>query len=78
MPRYEINKSNIVSMKSPTALETTAPNAQDFCPGYNLEGVSMQSNGMVAQLALAGAPCNVYGQDYTNLTLNVTYDTNNR
>ena len=38
----------------------------------------MQGNGMVAQLVLAGAACDLYGNDYDELTLNVTFDSNER
>ncbi|GAW03388.1 glycoside hydrolase family 31 protein [Lentinula edodes] len=34
--------------------------------------------GLVAQLSLAGAPCNAFGTDFEDLTIQVTYETDSR
>jgi alpha-glucosidase len=51
----------------------TDPLAQ--CPGYTAYNVQQSPNGMTASLKLAGNPCNVYGDDLTDLTLTVEYET---
>ncbi|KAJ9141692.1 Family 31 glycosyl hydrolase [Pleurostoma richardsiae] len=48
------------------------------CPGYKASNVKTTATGLTADLALAGAACNVYGTDLTDLTLEVTYETDNR
>jgi len=44
------------------------------CPGYKALNVKSTSTGLVADLELAGAPCNTYGTDITKLKLEVTYE----
>ena len=39
------------------------------CPGYTT------SSSLTADLSLAGAACNAYGDDLNNLTLEVVYET---
>ncbi|KAK5144273.1 hypothetical protein LTR04_001631, partial [Oleoguttula sp. CCFEE 6159] len=56
----------------------TAPNAQDICPGYKASGVVQTSQGFTADLTLAGAPCNAYGNDIVDLTLAVEYQAKER
>ncbi|KAI0756205.1 glycosyl hydrolases family 31-domain-containing protein [Daedaleopsis nitida] len=48
------------------------------CPGYTLTGLKESKNGVTAALTLAGPACNAFGQDISNLTLEVTYDTKER
>ncbi|TPX12191.1 uncharacterized protein E0L32_007077 [Thyridium curvatum] len=48
------------------------------CPGYKASNVKTSDTGLTADLALAGAACNAYGDDLQNLTLTVTYETDNR
>lgn len=49
--------------------------AQAACPGYSASNIQQTSNGLTADLSLAGETCNVYGTDLTNLTLTVQYQT---
>lgn len=46
----------------------------DSCPGYTAKNVKENSHGFVADLSLAGKPCNIYGSDLKDLKLEVTYD----
>lgn len=43
------------------------------CPGYSAVNVQETSNGLTADLILAGPACNTYGTDLKNLTLQVEY-----
>ena len=45
------------------------------CPGYSASNVQQSGTGLSADLTLAGAPCNSYGNDIENLRLTVSYDT---
>lgn len=45
------------------------------CPGYKVFNVKTSATGLVADLKLAGAPCNTYGTDLEKLRLEVTYET---
>lgn len=45
------------------------------CPGYKASNVKTTTSSLTADLSLAGAACNVYGSDLTNLTLEVVYET---
>jgi hypothetical protein len=49
-------------------------------PGYTLDSLTENQlgNGFTAQLNLAGPPCNAFGKDILNLTLQVTYETSSR
>ena len=46
--------------------------------GYTLDSFREDRNGFTAQLNLAGAPCNAFGNDILNLTIQVTYETASR
>jgi alpha-glucosidase len=59
-------------------MDPTAPNAQDECPGYKASNVKETSNSITADLALAGQGCNVYGNDITDLSLTVEYQSKER
>ncbi|KAF8993360.1 alpha-glucosidase [Cyathus striatus] len=48
------------------------------CPGYRATDVKTQSNGLAAQLQLAGRACNVFGSDLPVLSLDVVYETVDR
>ncbi|PTB71292.1 glycoside hydrolase family 31 protein [Trichoderma longibrachiatum ATCC 18648] len=50
----------------------------DQCPGYRATNVRVTATGVTADLTLAGAACNVYGTDLPHLTLQVTYQTEDR
>jgi alpha-glucosidase len=45
------------------------------CPGYTASNVKQEGLKITADLKLAGAACNVYGNDLVDLRLDVTYDT---
>ena len=47
-------------------------------PGYTLSALRETRRGLTAELNLAGPACNAFGRDVTNLTLEVTYDTESR
>ncbi|KAF7976546.1 hypothetical protein HWV62_6195 [Athelia sp. TMB] len=48
------------------------------CPGYKLDAVHKTSTGLTASLYLAGPACNAFGTDIANLTLEVTYEQQER
>ncbi|KAI1641298.1 family 31 glycosyl hydrolase [Biscogniauxia mediterranea] len=48
------------------------------CPGYAASNIKTTVSGLTADLTLAGEACNVYGTDLEDLTLEVSYDTDNR
>ncbi|KAJ7732476.1 glycoside hydrolase family 31 protein [Mycena maculata] len=48
------------------------------CPGYTLGSLSKTTDGLTAQLTLAGAECNAFGQDVIDLTIHVAYQTQSR
>ncbi|KAF8436281.1 galactose mutarotase-like domain-containing protein [Boletus edulis BED1] len=43
------------------------------CPGYTLGSLAENEYGLTAQLSLAGTPCNAFGTDIMDLTIEVTY-----
>ena len=45
------------------------------CLGYSLSNLQKTDRGLTRSLTLSGPACDVYGRDYTNLTLMVCYDT---
>ena len=69
---------NLAPSVTPNVLDNTAPNAQDECPGYKASNVLQNDAGLTADLSLAGAACNVYGNDISDLTLSVEYQSLNR
>ncbi|KAJ8082762.1 hypothetical protein PM082_008618 [Marasmius tenuissimus] len=48
------------------------------CPGYALDSVSENETGLIAQLDLDGPPCDAFGTDIPNLTIEVAYETTSR
>jgi hypothetical protein len=46
--------------------------------GYTLGSLSQSKTGLTAHLSLAGVPCNAFGQDIVNLTIQVTYESASR
>lgn len=48
------------------------------CPGYKASNVQTTSNGMTADLSLAGTACNAHGTDLTDLILTVEYQMDQR
>jgi hypothetical protein len=45
------------------------------CPGYTAVAARSSAQGIYSTLQIAGEPCDVYGYDMTELTLDVTYET---
>ncbi|KAL1593124.1 hypothetical protein SLS60_010731 [Paraconiothyrium brasiliense] len=50
----------------------------DDCPGYKASNVQKTDGGITADLALAGAECNVYGTDLHDLKFEASYQTDSR
>ena len=49
--------------------------ALESCPGYTASNVQDNGSRVTANLVLAGTACNIYGDDLTDLTLEVEYQT---
>jgi len=64
--------------QTPTVSNPAAVAPQDVCSGYSLSNVQKTDRGLTGSLTLSGPACDVYGRDYTNLTLTVYYDTETR
>lgn len=62
----------------PNIQDPEAVNAQDVCPGYKATQLQETDGGISAILTLAGAPCNVYGNDVDVLNLRVEYQSKDR
>jgi len=62
---------------TPTIYDKTAPDAQK-CPGYKASGISYSAHGFAADLTIAGANCQAYGNDIADLHLTVEYQTKER
>ena len=62
----------------PNIQDPEAVNAQDVCPGYTASQLQENDGGIGAVLTLAGAPCNVYGNDVEVLNLKVEYQSEDR
>lgn len=62
----------------PNVRDPLAVDAQKVCPGYLATNVDVTHSGLIAQLNLAGEPCNVYGTDIQNLSLTVEYQAKSR
>ena len=69
---------NYAPSVTPNVLDKTVPDAQDACPGYIASDIRENPTGLTADLTLAGSPCNVYGNDISDLTLSVEYQDTNR
>ena len=62
----------------PNIEDPQAVNAQDVCPGYTATNVERNVLGLTATLTLAGAACNVDGNDIDTLNLTVQYQSADR
>ncbi|KAH4392436.1 alpha-glucosidase [Parastagonospora nodorum] len=58
---------------TPNVANPNAPDAQELCPGYKAVNVVTSDNTFTADLSLAGTACNVYGNDISDLVLEVQY-----
>ena len=66
------------AMVIPNTEDPQAKDAQDVCPGYTASSVTRNPLGLTATLTLAGAACNVYGNDIVTLNLTVQYQSADR
>ncbi|KAI9892751.1 MAG: hypothetical protein M1814_001171 [Vezdaea aestivalis] len=62
----------------PNVKDPLATDAQKVCPGYRAVNMVTTDVGMTATLQLAGAACNVYGNDISTLNLTVEYQVKDR
>ncbi len=62
----------------PNINDPEAVSAQAVCPGYTASNVQSGSQGLTADLQLAGPPCHLYGNDIDALSLAVAYDADDR
>lgn len=67
-PDADEGKNIIPNVKDPKAVDP-----QTVCPGYKASNVVKTTNGITADLTLAGKPCNLYGNDIESLVLTVDY-----
>ena len=58
-----------------TELVTRQSSPLESCPGYAASNVQDDGARVTADLALSGTACNVYGDDLTDLKLEVEYQT---
>ncbi|TLD21839.1 Glycoside hydrolase family 31 [Venturia nashicola] len=63
--------ASVITQRQPTA-------GLESCPGYTASNIAPTTNGLTADLKLAGPACNTYGQDLDNLKLSVVYETATR
>jgi alpha-glucosidase len=68
---------NAAPSLTPTIYDPAAPNAQR-CPGYKATGVKYKANGFTADLNIAGAYCQAFGNDVATLKILVEYQTQDR
>lgn len=62
---------------TPTIYDSKAPDPQQ-CPGYKASNVAQTSNGFTADLTIAGSNCQAFGNDISDLVLEVQYQTKER
>jgi alpha-glucosidase len=55
--------------------KTTSTDPLASCPGYKASNIKTDSTSLTADLSLAGAACNIYGDDLSSLKLQVVYET---
>ena len=61
----------------PTIYDDSAPDSQ-ACPGYRAFNVADNGHGFTADLTIAGANCQAFGNDIADLTLEVSYQVKER
>ena len=67
--------TSLLGVLDVASAEYVDPAELDACPGYSATNVKVSGPTLTATLALAGAPCNVFGSDIKTLDLAVTYET---
>lgn len=72
--------SNLESRLLPQIRSANVSHSLDVstCPGYSVTSIKQSAHGLTASLGLAGSPCNAFGTDVQNLTVQVTYETTSR
>ncbi|CAO2648181.1 Nn.00g074480.m01.CDS01 [Neocucurbitaria sp. VM-36] len=68
---------NALPSLTPTIYDDSAPNAQD-CPGYQASNLVQTGSGFTADLTIAGANCQAFGNDIADLILEVNYQAKER
>ncbi|KAF2650404.1 glycoside hydrolase family 31 protein [Lophiostoma macrostomum CBS 122681] len=68
---------NALPSLTPTVLDPTAPDSQ-ACPGYKAANVADSGSGFTADLTIAGSNCQAFGNDISDLVLEVQYQTKER
>lgn len=68
---------NALPSLTPTIYDETAPDAQG-CPGYTASNVANSKSGFTADLTIAGANCQAFGNDIADLVLEVNYQAKER
>lgn len=58
-----------------SALVNRQSSTLENCPGYRASNVQDDGSKVTADLSLAGTACNAYGEDLTDLKLEVEYQT---
>jgi hypothetical protein len=69
----DVGKNILPNINDPEAVDP-----QTVCPGYRASNVQVTERGFTAYLDLAGAACNVYGNDVEHLTLDVQFQADDR
>jgi alpha-glucosidase len=69
----DVGKNILPNINDPEAVDP-----QMVCPGYRASNVQVTESGFTAYLDLAGAACNVYGNDVEHLTLDVEFQADDR
>lgn len=68
---------NALPSLTPTIYDESAPDPQ-ACPGYKASDVAENDHGFTADLTIAGANCQAFGNDIADLTLEVSYQAKER
>ncbi|KAI5116414.1 hypothetical protein M0805_008490 [Coniferiporia weirii] len=78
--RVDTFKSSVFSTLTDAAnLDATSYSLNvSTCPGYTLSSLQNTAAGLTARLSLAGPECNAFSNDISNLTIEVTYETQSR
>ena len=72
-PRDIAPSKSVVTRANGSSSSSSDPTSA--CPGYAASNVQKTDSGLTADLKLAGAACNAYGDDLTDLKLTVEYQT---
>lgn len=68
---------NALPSLTPTIYDDSAPDSQ-VCPGYKASNVAENDHGFTADLTIAGANCQAFGNDIADLILEVSYQAKER